>query len=155
MCSPLLLLSRRLLVLVPPVFLPLTLIVKRSKLFLKKSKPSCSSCTSHLGRRLSDRPHRTADFKTQNIIGPHRTRLTLPSPTVPRSGLLKSWKGFQDDYRNIWFLLCTFSALFRLRLARFHFLFAPFDLDHIIIFAATFLTLVVVALNVVHLTTIQ
>jgi len=53
-----------------------------------------------------------ADVKTQNIVGPHCMRLTLPLLTVPRSGLLKSWKGFWDVYRNIRFLLCTFSALF-------------------------------------------
>ena len=110
----------------PSCLLPLTLVVKRSKPFLKKSKPSCLSRTSRLGRRLSDRPHCTADVKTQNIVGPHRTCLTLPSPTVPRSGLLKSWKGFWDVYRNICFLLCTFSALFRLRLARSPFFICPF-----------------------------
>jgi len=110
----------------PSCLLPLTLVVKRSKPFLKKSKPSCSSCTSCLGWRHLDRPHCIADVKTRNIIGPHHTCLTLPLPTVPQSGLLKSWKGFWDVYRNIRFLLCTFSALFRLRLAHSPFFICPF-----------------------------
>jgi len=45
-----------LLVLVPLAFLPLTLIIKRSMPFLKRSKPSYSSHTSHLGRWLVDYP---------------------------------------------------------------------------------------------------
>jgi len=53
------------------------------------------------------------------------------------------------------FYCVRFLPYFDLALPALHFSFAPFDIDHIIIFAATFLTLVVVALNIVHLTMIQ
>jgi len=53
------------------------------------------------------------------------------------------------------FYCVHFLPYFDLDSPTLHFSFAPFDLDRIIIFAATFLTLVVVALDVVHLTTIQ
>jgi len=53
------------------------------------------------------------------------------------------------------FYCVRFLPYFDLDLPALHFSFAPFDLDRIIIFAATFLTLIVVALDVVHLTMIQ
>ena len=53
------------------------------------------------------------------------------------------------------FYCVRFLPYFNLDLPTLYFLFAPFDLDRIIVFAATFLTLVMVTLNVVHLMTIQ
>jgi len=53
------------------------------------------------------------------------------------------------------FYCVRFLPYFDLDLPVLHFSFAPFDLDCIIVFAAMFLTLVVVALDVVLLTTIQ
>jgi len=53
------------------------------------------------------------------------------------------------------FYCVRFLPYFDLDSPALHFSFAPFDLDCIIVFAATSLTLVVVALDVVHLMTIQ
>jgi len=53
------------------------------------------------------------------------------------------------------FYCVHFLPYFDLDLPALHFLFASFDLDCIIVFTVMFLTLVVVALNVVHLTMIQ
>jgi len=53
------------------------------------------------------------------------------------------------------FYCVHFLPYFNLDLPALHFSFAPFHLDHIIIFAMMFLTLIVVVLDIVHLTTIQ
>jgi len=53
------------------------------------------------------------------------------------------------------FYCVHFLPYFNLDLPALHFSFAPFDLDRIIVFTVTFLTLIVVALDVVLLTTIQ
>jgi len=53
------------------------------------------------------------------------------------------------------FYCVCFLPYFNFDSPALHFSFAPFDLDCIIVFAATSLTLIVVALDVVHLMTIQ
>jgi len=53
------------------------------------------------------------------------------------------------------FYCVRFLPYFNLDSPALHFSFAPFDLDCIIVFTVTFLTLVVVVLDIMHLTTIQ
>jgi len=48
-----------------------------------------------------------------------------------------------------------FQPYFNLDLSTLHSPYAPFDLDFIFVFAATFLTLVALILDAVHLATIQ
>jgi len=56
----------------------------------------------------------SADVKTRNIIGPYCTRLTLPLPTIPRSGLLKNGKGFRVTNRIACFYCVRFLPYFDL-----------------------------------------
>jgi len=58
----------------------------------------------------------SADIKTQSIVGPCCTCLTLPSLTVPRSGLLKNRKGFRVTNRITCFYCVRFLPYFDLDL---------------------------------------
>ena len=125
-CSPLLLLLRHLLILVPLIFCPSPLLSRDWSFSSRSQSHPAHRPPATLAKELLDHPHRMANVKTRNIVGPHRMHLMLPLPTIPRSGLLKSWKVFWDVYRNIHFLLCTFSALFQLRLTCSPFFICPF-----------------------------
>jgi len=57
-----------------------------------------------------------ADVKARNIVGPHCTHLTLPSLTVPWSGLLKNGKGFRVTNRIARFYCVRFLPYFNLDL---------------------------------------
>ena len=72
-----------------------TLVVNRSKPFLKTSKPSYSSHTNPLGQRRADRPHRIGRRQASKSPSYHIARVSrCPSPTVPRSGPQEFRKDF-------------------------------------------------------------
>jgi len=109
--------------------------------------PSSSRDQCHSSRSQSHRARRapvlladdswiahvaSADVKTRRTIGPRCTRLALPSPTVPRSGLLKNWKGFWVVYRIVRSYCVRFLPYFVLDSSALHSPFSPFDLEFIL-----------------------
>jgi len=109
-----------------------TLVVKRSMPFLKQPSrparraPVVLADDSRIARVAS------ADVKTRKAIGPRCTRLALPSPTVPRSGLFKNWKGFRVVYRISWLYCVRFRPYFVLDSSALHFPVSPFDLEFVL-----------------------
>jgi len=109
-----------------------TLVVKRSKSCLKQPSRPARCTPVLLADDLRIARVALANFKTRKAIGPRCTCLTLPSPTVPRSGLFKNWKGFRVVYRIAGFYCVRFQPYFVLDSSALQFPVSPFDLEFIL-----------------------
>jgi len=110
-------------------YFPPSLSIDQSQFLKKSSRPARRTpLASPHGRRLADRPPPPADVKPRKTVVPARVP-RCPSPTVPRSGLLRFWEGFLGVYRIARFYCVRFLPYFDLDslLSIPHL--APLDLD--------------------------
>jgi len=112
--------------------LSFTLVIKRSMPFLKQPSRPAHRTPVVLADDSRIAHVALADVKMRKAIGPRCTRLALPLPTVPQSGLFKNWKGFWVIYRISWLYCVCFRPYFILDLSTLHFPVSPFDLEFVL-----------------------
>ena len=87
-----------------------TLVVNRSKPFLKKSKPFYLSHTNPPGRRRADRPHRIGQRQASKSLSFHVARISHAAPCQPSLGL--DLRSFRKDFRTFIDSLCFYCVRF-------------------------------------------